>query len=93
MIIDVLVDCYLSNYQMIGMCVDMFDIAVGSYVHTYNNKNLFFLFYFIFYSIYGYVNVFYIIINNFIIIFVYGIVVSSIGLKKNLLRWPNESPN
>ena len=48
MIIDVLVDCYLSNYQMIGMCVDMFDIAVGSYVHTYN-KNLFFLFYFIFY--------------------------------------------
>ena len=34
MIIDVLVDCYLSNYQMIGMCVDMFDIAVGSYVHT-----------------------------------------------------------
>ena len=29
MIIDVLVDCYLSNYQMIGICVDMFDIAVG----------------------------------------------------------------
>ena len=40
MIIDVLVDCYLSSYQMIGMCVDMQSIHVYHELDDYPTKEL-----------------------------------------------------